>query len=218
MSPRSASLSITAPESTPRISSTSRRPTGWRYAMMASVSSAAGDNRRGRSANCARSIVSAYSPRVRNCHPSAISTSSTLWSWLNSAWSSAIASRMPLSPACGSSDASSSIVSGRDAANSAASSSFVRGCTPDHHRAEGFGLLERQGAALGELEERDERGQHVDERGLRTDRLRPTERLVLLEQGMNPGGGSLDVERPRHDAVQHRLGDEGDDALGGAEQ
>jgi hypothetical protein len=38
-------LSITAPESTPRISSTSIRPTGWRYAMIASVSSAAGDRR-----------------------------------------------------------------------------------------------------------------------------------------------------------------------------
>src|SRR5712692_6714173 len=45
--------------------------------MIASVSSAAGDRRRGRSANCARSMVSAYSRRVRNCHPSAISTSST---------------------------------------------------------------------------------------------------------------------------------------------
>src|SRR5256886_16129809 len=80
-SPRSSSLSITAPESTPRISSTSTRPTGWRYAMMASVSSAAGESRRGRKANWARSRASAYSRRVRNCHPCAISTSSTPWSW-----------------------------------------------------------------------------------------------------------------------------------------
>src|SRR6266545_3396770 len=80
--PRSTSLSMTAPESTPRISSTSIRPTGWRYAMIARVSSAAGDNRRGRSANCARSIVSPYSRRVRNCQPSAISTNSTPWSSL----------------------------------------------------------------------------------------------------------------------------------------
>src|SRR2546421_397286 len=48
--------------------------------MIASVSSAAGLSRRGRSANCARSIASAYSRRVRNCHPCAISTSSTPWS------------------------------------------------------------------------------------------------------------------------------------------
>src|SRR3989441_548644 len=75
--PRSISFSITAPESTPRISSTSIPPTGWRYAMMDSVSRAAGESRRGRSANWARSIVSAYSRRVRNCHPWAISTSST---------------------------------------------------------------------------------------------------------------------------------------------
>src|SRR5439155_1338645 len=59
-SPRSSSLSITAPESTPRISSTSTRPTGWRYAMMASVSSAAGEIRRGRMETCARSRASPY--------------------------------------------------------------------------------------------------------------------------------------------------------------
>src|SRR5205807_95860 len=61
--------------------------------MMASVSSAAGESRRGRKANWARSMASAYSRRVRNCHPCAISTSSTPWSW------AAYASRISASPA-----------------------------------------------------------------------------------------------------------------------
>src|SRR2546425_7914019 len=104
--------------------------------MIASVSSAAGDSRRGRSATCARSIVSAYSRRVRNCQPSAISASSTPWSSVYADRRAARAARTAGSPAVGSSDASSSIVSGRDAANSAASSSFARDCTRDHRSEE----------------------------------------------------------------------------------
>src|SRR5258705_2987153 len=219
MRPRSTSLSITAPESTPRISSTSRRPTGWRYAMMASVSSAAGDSRRGRSANCARSIVSPYSRRVRNCHPSAISTSSTPWSSSYAATSSASDARTALSPAPGSSEASSSSVSGRDAANSAASSSFVRECTRDHHRAERFGLGQRERAALRELEKGDKRRQHVHQRRLRTpDRVPPAERLALREQRQDPRRRPFDVERTRDDAMQHRLRDQRYHALGRREQ
>jgi hypothetical protein len=47
MSPRSCSDLSTAPTFTPRISSISARPIGCRYAMMASVSSAAADSRAG---------------------------------------------------------------------------------------------------------------------------------------------------------------------------
>src|SRR5438034_5733447 len=105
--------------------------------MIASVSSAAGERRRGRRANWARSIASAYSRRVRNCHPCAISTSSIPWSW--AAYTARI-SASPVwtapSPACGSSVDSSPTVSGRDDANSAASSSFARGLTLDHDRGE----------------------------------------------------------------------------------
>src|SRR5437667_1705 len=122
--------------------------------MMASVSSAAGESRRGRKANWARSMASAYSRRVRNCHPCAISTSSTPWSWAtyasrisaSPAWTAA-------SPACGSRVRSSPTVSGRDDANSAASSSFARGLTLDHDRGERPLLRDAQGAALGELEQ-----------------------------------------------------------------
>src|SRR5438034_2275595 len=171
---------MTAPESTPRISSTSRRPTGWRYAIMASVSSAAGDRRRGRSANCARSIVSAYSRRVRNCQPSAISTSSTACSSAYALAISASAARTAASPASGSSEASSSSVSGRDAANSAASSSFARGCTLDHHGAEQLGLRQRQGTALRELEQRDKRREDIHQRSLWANGFRPAERLVFF--------------------------------------
>src|SRR5256885_3617215 len=46
-----------------------------------------------------------------------------------------------------------------DAANSAASSSFARDCTRDHHRTERFGLRQRERAAFGELEEGDKRRQ-----------------------------------------------------------
>src|SRR6267378_1348573 len=206
MRPRSASLSMTALESTPRISSTSSRPTGWRYAMMASVSSAAGDRRRGRSANCARSIVSAYSRRVRNCHASAISTSSTPWSSVYELASSASAARTAPSLTSGSSDASSSSVSGRDAANNAASSSFARGCTIDHHGAERLLLRQRQGTALRELEQRDERREDIHERRLWANCFRPSERLVFFQQSQDPRGRAFHVERPRHHAMQHRLG------------
>src|SRR5437867_2247997 len=221
MRPRSSSLSMTAPESTPRISSTSSRPTGWRYAMIASVSSAAGDKRRGRSANCARSMVSAYSRRVRNCHPSAISTSSTPCSSPYIDRISSMAARTAISPAPWSSDASSSSVSGRDAANSAASSSFARGLlgrTGDDYRAEGFGLRERQRAALGQLEEGDERRQYVDDRGAPAHDVGPAELLPRRQERVDPGGRPFDVERARHHAVEHRFWDERDDALCGGEQ
>src|SRR5512135_1251039 len=167
--------------------------------MIASVSSAAGERRRGRSANCARSIGSAYSGRVRNCHPSAISTSSTPWSpEANAVRNSSRAACSASFPASGSSVASSSSPSGRDAANNAASSSFARGLTPDHHGGERFGLRDLHRAALGQLEQRNEGGQHLDDAGASSDDVVPAERLVLLQEGENPRRRALDVERPGH--------------------
>src|SRR5256885_723900 len=118
--------------------------------MIASVSSAAGESRRGRSANWARSIASAYSRRVRNCHPCPISTSSTLWSAAaNASPSSASAACTATSPAPGSSVRSSSTVSGRDDANSAASNSFARGLTADLGLGERALPMDAQGHQLG---------------------------------------------------------------------
>src|SRR5437762_6622166 len=163
--------------------------------MMASVSSAAGERRRGRSANWARSIASAYSRRVRNCHPCAISTSSIPWSW--SAYAARISARPACtapSPACGSSVDSSPTVSGRDDANSAASSSFARGLTLDHNRGERPVLGESQRATPGQPQQRDERGQDVHERGPLPHDLQPAEARTLRQQRLNPRRGALDVE------------------------
>src|SRR5213593_3750898 len=141
--------------------------------MMASVSRAAGLSRRGRSANCARSIASAYSRRVRNCHPCAISINSTPWSLVANAFrSSASAVRSAVAPACGSRVASSSTVSGRAEANSAASTSFASGLTADLNRGERPLLVNVQRAALGKLEQGDESGQvDHDRRGRRGGRF-----------------------------------------------
>src|SRR6478735_3185646 len=56
MSPRSCSDLSTLPTDTPRISSISARPIGWRYAMRASVSSAAALSRAGRAASSSLGI------------------------------------------------------------------------------------------------------------------------------------------------------------------
>src|SRR3989441_1227314 len=151
--------------------------------MMASVSSAAGERRRGRNVNCARSIASAYSRRDRNCQPCAISTSSTPWppvAYVSR--TSASAARTVPSPACGSSEHSSSTVSGREAANRAASSSFASGLTADHDGAERPVLVELEGAALGELEQRDEGGEHVHDGGARPHDVPPGELLAPGQQ------------------------------------
>src|SRR5207253_885020 len=109
-SPRSLSFSITAPESTPRISSTSTRPTD-----------------------------------------------------------------------CGSRVMSSSTVSGRAEANSADSTSFASGFTADLNRGERPLLVNVQRAALGELEQGDEGGQDVHERGTLPHNVAPPERRTLRE-------------------------------------
>src|SRR5256886_13391894 len=185
--------------------------------MMASVSSAAGESRRGRSANWARSIASAYSRRVRNCHPCAISTSSTPWSRAaNTARSSAGAAWTAASPAVGSRVRSSSTVSGRDDANSAASNSFARGLTADLDRGERALLVYAQGPTLGELQQRDEYGQHVDDGGALAHGLQPAKLRALRQQRLQPGGRPFHIQRPRHHAVQHRLRYEGDHEIGRA--
>src|SRR2546423_7325872 len=161
--------------------------------MMASVSSAAGLSRRGRSANCARSIASAYSRRERNCHPCAISISSTPWSPVaNASRSSARAARTAAVPAGGSSVSSSSTVSGRADANSAASTSFARGLTADLNRGERPLLVNLQRAALGQLEQGDERGQDVHDRGTLPHDVVPPARRAGGEQRLNA------LRRPFH--------------------
>src|SRR3989442_1369085 len=147
--------------------------------MVASVSRAAGERRRGRNVNCARSIASAYSRRDRNCQPCAISTSSTPWPPVAYVSRTSLsAARTVPSPACGSSEHSSSTVSGRDAANRAASSSFASGLTADHDGAERPVLVDLERAALGELEQRDEGGEHVHDRRAGSHDIPPRELLA----------------------------------------
>src|SRR5437870_9566770 len=173
---------------------------------MASVSSAAGLSRRGRSANCARSIASAYSRRVRTCHPCAISTSSTPWSPVaNASRISTRAARTAAAPACGSSVWISSTVSGRAEANSAASTSFASGLTADLKRGERPLLVHVQRAALGELEQGDERGQDVHERGTRPHDVAPPERRALREQRLNALGRALHVEQIGRASCRERV-------------
>src|SRR5438552_126474 len=177
--------------------------------MMASVSSAAGLSRRGRSANCARSIASAYSRRERNCHPCAISISSTPWSPVaNASRSSARAARTAAVPAGGSSVSRSSTVSGRAEANSAASMSFARGLTADLNQGERPLLVNVQRTALRELEQGDERGQDVHDRGTLPHDVAPPERRPLAEPRLNALRRPFHVQRPRNPTVQHRLGAE----------
>src|SRR6266436_8020451 len=182
--------------------------------MIASVSSAAGLKRRGRSANWARSIASAYSRRVRNCQPCAISISSTPWSPVaNASRSSASAPRTAAAPACGSRVASSSTVRGRAEANRAASISCARGLTPDLNRGERPLLVNVQRAALGELQQGDERGQDIYDGGSLPHDVAPPEHRTLGEQRLDALDRALHVERPWYHAVQHRLGNERDHPL-----
>ena len=135
--------------------------------MIASVSSAAPVSRGVRTANCARSIASARDGRVRICQPPAISTSSTpCCPKSSSSLSSSSAVRTSASVASASSVASSSTVSGRGALNSAASISWERGFTADHHGGKGGVLGNAQQAASREFEQGEQGGQHVHDRGL----------------------------------------------------
>src|SRR5256886_2818470 len=147
----------------------------------------------------------AYSRRVMNCHPCAISTSSAPWSAAgNPARSSASAACTAASPAAGSGVRSSSTVSGRDDANSAASNSFARGLTADLDRGEGSLLVHAQGPTLGELQQSDEHGEHIDERGTRAHDVQPAELRALGEQRLQLRGRPLHVER----SEERRVGKE----------
>src|SRR2546422_1375231 len=175
--------------------------------MMASVSRAAGLKRRGRSANCARPLPWASPRRVRNCHPCAISISSPPWSPVaNASRSPASAPRTAAAPACGSRVASSSTVSGRAEANRAASISCARGLTPDLNRGERPLLVNVQRAALGELQQGDERGQDIYDGGPLPHDVAPPELRPPGEQRLDAFDRALHVERPWYHAVQHRLG------------
>src|SRR4051794_23418090 len=94
------------------------------------------------------------------------------------------------------------MVSGRAAEKSAASSSWASGLTGDHHGREGRRLRDTEEASLGQLEQREERGEQIDDRGTGTERVAPPDLFALEQQELDARRGALDVERPRDDAVQ----------------
>src|SRR5439155_5277289 len=114
---------------------------------------------------------------------------------------------------CGAWVTSSSTVSGRAEANSAASTSFASGLTADLNRGERPLLMNVQRAALGELEQGDEGGQDVHDRRTFPHDVAPPEHRTFREQRLNPLGRALHVERSGHYTVQHRLGNEADNRL-----
>src|SRR5690606_32722337 len=85
----------------------------------------------------------------------------------------------------GSSEASSSLGTGRALEKSAASSSLARGFTSDEHVGERIRLLEFELAAAGQFEEGEERGQDLPT-------LRP------LSHHIAPAGALLQEEDPAH--------------------
>src|SRR5437667_10912619 len=114
------------------------------------------------------------------------------------------AARTAVAPTAGSSVRSSSTGSGRAAANSAASTSFARGLTADLKRGERALLVNVQRAAFGELEQGDERGQDVHDRGTLPHNVAPPERRPRGEQRLNARRRPFHVERPRPYTVPHR--------------
>ena len=108
---------------------------------------------------------------------------------------------------------SSSTVSGRAALKSAASSSWASGVTGDHHRRERRGLSEADDAALGQLEQGQQGGEHVHDRGPRARALRASRtppagpagpryagwrlrrRAAARPRGAAPGSGSPAITR-----------------------
>src|SRR5256712_12752449 len=154
--------------------------------MRAGVGSAAGERGGGRNVTGGRSIAWASSRGDGTCQPCAISTSSTPWPPVAYVPRPSLsAARTVPSPACGSSEHSSSAVSGRDAANRAASSSFASGLTADHDGAERPVLVDLERAALGELEQRDEGGEHVHDRRAGSHDVPPRELLAPGQQRLD---------------------------------
>src|SRR3954471_10174962 len=167
--------------------------------MIANVSSAAPDRRAGRAANCARSIASVYSARVRICQPPPISTSSTPWP--STSYDSRISSSAACSSAGDASDssvASSSVAIGRALANSAASSSFASGVTRDFHVGEWFGLRHFQLTELRQLQEAKKRRKNLPGLGVLPNDLRPEDARFELEHRANNRDGAGDVDGARN--------------------
>src|SRR5688572_5490891 len=194
MRPRSCSDLRIAPQFTPRISSTSARPIGWRYAMMASVSSAAADNRAGRLASCARSIASVYSARVRICHPPPVSISSTPWPASSYCVRSSVsAPATSSSVASESSVARSPIEMGDELANSAASSSFASGLTLDLHVGKGPVLPQLHFAALRHLQQSEQDRKDLPRLGSRAYEIAPAAAAPEREDVAHDGDRAFDV-------------------------
>src|SRR5688572_7456962 len=174
--------------------------------MRARVSSAAPDRRCGRAANCARSIASVNSGRVRICHPSPSSTSSTPcpFAWYVSRISPN-AARTAAGDASASRPASSSTGTGRLLAKSAASSSLARGFTCDHQGSEGGGLAESELTAPGQFQECEECRQHLPRLCRGTNHVVPARPGAQFEHGADGTYRTVDVEGARNDVVQVRL-------------
>src|SRR4051812_13547557 len=96
---------------------------------------------------------------------------------------------------------SSSRASGRGAAKRAASSSLVRCSTFYHDRRERRGLIEGAGSPAGQLQNADEGGQDVDDRGRIAQQVAEDEPFALAEPLHDAALGAFDVERPRRDPV-----------------
>src|SRR3954469_19743836 len=130
--------------------------------MIARVSRAAAERRCGRAASCARSIASVYSARVRICQPPPTSTNSTpcpAVSYVSR--NSSSADCRAAGDASESSAASSSSGMGRALAKSAASSNLASGFTTDQYGGKGSELGEAQLTAARELEQRQQRREHL---------------------------------------------------------
>src|SRR5438067_2529992 len=161
--------------------------------MMASVSSAAADNRWGRAASWARSIASVYSARVRICQPPAISTSSTPCPSLSLCNRSSSSAELNAAlDASGSSGESSSTGTGRALANSAASSSFARVVTGDLNVGKWPRLRHTKLAEPLELEQPEQRRQHLTRRRVLAHHVRPLQPRLDREQRPD------DLDRGRH--------------------
>src|SRR6185503_13354503 len=187
--------------------------------MIASVSMAATDSFRGRITICACAIVSANSRRVMTWNPSASSTTSTPCpALLYTSLSSARAARQSSALASGSSTASSDSASGRAAENNAASSSLVSCCTGNLQGAEGSELRQSELAHSGQLENGDQGRNDVGDRWFDTQCRAELEPLTRFQERTDPARGALDIQRPRHHAVNDRPGHRVDDVVGRLEQ
>src|SRR5574341_863666 len=187
--------------------------------MIARVSMAATDRRRGRCTSCAWAIASAHSRRVSIWKPSASSTPSipcppasyTPWSSLNPA-------RTSSSVAPGSSPSNSSSVTGLAAANSAASSSLVSACTGYEDRAKAACLGQPQRPEARQLQQRDQHRDDIRDGGVLPQQLTQLHLLPLAQHLLDPARGPFRVQGPGHHPVHHPGRKQLDQTLGGQQQ